>query len=218
MPAAIPQEQEDLEVALLIQGYSYEEILAISPSSTSIPALGTRNRRRYGIDIEAAMVARVDREGIPRVITPPERGWYFSGLFDGEGCFLTWRRKDRSQFVLAAKIGLRADDVAVLETLRSWFGGALGYYKGNPTSNPSVHWCVEHTKILAEVIVPLFETYPLRTKKAAEFVLWKELVIDRYRTSFRGTRSFKWSEKQTARFLEIEALFKNTRSWKCEKP
>jgi hypothetical protein len=39
---------------------------------------------------------------------------------------------------------------------------------------------------LAEVIIPLFERYPLYTKKSKEFAIWKPIVLQRYITTLGG--------------------------------
>jgi len=50
--------------------------------------------------------------------------------------------------------------------------------------------------------VPLFDGYPLRTKKAREFEIWKAIVLMRYRDTAGGTIKVnrKYSEEYCAAF------------------
>lgn len=150
-------------------------------------------------------------------ILTPSRGWYFSGFFDGEGSFLIWTRTrtdvrhEGTQQCLAVSIGLRADDVSVLETFREWLGGHIGRYGGNRSSKPSAQWRLERLKELREKIVPLFDAYPLRTKKAVEFQLWREVVVQRYEATNGGTSRPMWTEEALERFSSVERAIKFAR-------
>ena len=47
---------------------------------------------------------------------------------------------------------------------------------------------------LAEIIEPLFNAYPLHTKKAREFEIWKHVILMPYRDTSCATVHRKYSE------------------------
>ena len=81
-------------------------------------------------------------------------------------------------------IGLRADDVAILELLKETFGGhiieslplPLLYNNGKEyISKPITEWKI-YSKLDLLKIVIYFDKFPLRSKKARDFKLWREAV------------------------------------------
>jgi hypothetical protein len=121
-----------------------------------------------------------------RLKVTDEFGYWFSGFFDGEGCFLFKdTREGKTTFKPKIKVAVRFDDRAVIDSIHKQMGCGVVYsnryhkekYK---TTKPWVEFRVHRIGDLAEVIVPLFERYPLHTKKAQEFKYWKGLVQIRY--------------------------------------
>jgi hypothetical protein len=102
-------------------------------------------------------------------------GYWLSGLADGEGCF----RIARSGKRLHPRFGLlfRADDRALVEMVQQKFNGIGGIHEGKGYSghNPMVQWEV-FDKLGLQVIVEFFGRFPLRSKKAKDFVLWRDAV------------------------------------------
>lgn len=123
-----------------------------------------------------------------RLNVSPEFGLWFSGLFDGEGSFgFRESRCGKNCLHLKAKVALRRDDRAVLEYISCQFAvGRIFDNQYRPDNlrqrnvNPWSEFRVQRIADLAEVVVPFFESYPLRTKKAIEFRIWKKLVNWRY--------------------------------------
>ena len=124
-----------------------------------------------------------------RLNVTDEFGYWFSGLFDGEGCFLF---KNTRHGVETPKpkirVALRHDDRAVLEYIHQQLGCGKEYRvppNAKTHTKEAREYRVHKISDLAEVIIPLFEHYPLHTKKAHEFQLWKGLVSIRYRAQGR---------------------------------
>lgn len=127
-----------------------------------------------------------DIPGAP--IAPDSRdvfGMWLSGFVDGEGCFQINRRKHRLApcgfaWVLVFSLGLRADDVGILyEVQRFWNTGRVSIEHPHLTgyrANPSAVYRVGSLKAHQEVVIPHFLRYPLRAKKARDFVVWREAV------------------------------------------
>jgi hypothetical protein len=132
-------------------------------------SVSTLNSQSIGVDYYKSFERRIEREGVPnRLDFANEFGYCFSGLFDGEGSF-TLRRRERSthKTLLAdIKIVLRDDDKECLcRCQRSLKVGKLYDLSGNSSKNPQVKFTVHKISDLAEVVVPLFDNYPLHTKK-----------------------------------------------------
>ena len=198
------------EMELLKEGLSYKQVSAIT--GTKLGTLKERNRLAYRIDIYAAFQERMQREGIPNRLSVSDAfGHYFTGFFDGEGTIVLWyRRRYRThygdgktypEYRLGLQIQLRQDDACVLEYIREHLGGYLveDAHEGSPT-NPTTCWKLESIPELAEKIVPLFDQYPLRTKKKAEYKLWRPLVIARYIATLGG---------ETARGGSVSSVFES---------
>lgn len=183
----------DRERELLHSGMSYHAIAALT--GERVGTLKERNRLVYKINIYEAFRQRIEREGVPnRLSVSDDFGHYFSGFFDGEGCIVAFhrRRTDRAksypEFRLALQIAIRDDDSQVLEYIRDNLGGRIHWQKAreNSKTNASVRWVFEHVKDLAEVIIPLLDKYPLRSKKRREYEIWRPLVMQRYISTLAG--------------------------------
>jgi hypothetical protein len=183
----------DQERELLHSGMSYQAIASLT--GERVGTLKERNRLVYKIDIYEAFRQHVEREGIPnRLSVSNDFGNYFAGFFDGEGCIVAFhrRRTDRPksypEFRLSLQIAIRDDDLQVLEYIRDNLGGRIHRQKARKytQTNPSARWNLESIKDLAEVVIPLLEKYPLRSKKGREYEIWKPLVIQRYIATLGG--------------------------------
>ena len=112
---------------------------------------------------------------------------WLSGFADGEASFAILRISYdnkvyyRPEFI----INLRSDDADIL--IRLWYAFGGGLYHEPPrtfndpksnkeyTSKPRSKWNVLSKKDLAG-IVEYFEKFPLRSKKARDFEIWKKTV------------------------------------------
>lgn len=92
------------------------------------------------------------------------------------------------EFAAAYSIGLRADDRAVLVKIKDYFG--CGELRGKKSSKdapssiraglkdpkPQVTFKIRNPEDLISVVIPHFEKFPLQSKKAADFEIWKRVV------------------------------------------
>lgn len=130
---------------------------------------------------------------------PNSFGWWVTGLVDGEGCFyagLNFRSKKTSagntvpcvELEARLEVALRADDCAVLDKVQAYFGCGI---VGNPISsaaapstlrqgikaNPKRHFRIRNPEDLVSIVIPHFEKFPLQSKKARDFEVWKSIVM-----------------------------------------
>jgi hypothetical protein len=174
-----------LERNLLLAGLSYSEIA--HQTGQKQKTISERNRLIYKINTRDAFERRCLKEGVPsRMPLNINFCAWFSGFFDGEGSIVVFTRTSSwdsrySEFRLGVRIQIRHDDTSTLEYLRENIGcGRLCRHKGRGNAQDSISWACEKIKDLREVIVPLFDAFPLRTKKRKEYILWKPLVLRRY--------------------------------------
>lgn len=137
-------------------------------------------------------------------------GWWFAGYFDGEGHLGAFYRErtDGVQRALTIQLAARADDRRTLEYVHESLGiGAV--YDRHSNENPSTEFRIGAIVDLAEIIVPLFDTYGLRTKKREEFRIWRELVLDQYILAVGGKyvrRTFASAEHNADFAYGVERL------------
>lgn len=148
----------------------------------------------------------------------PVKGWWVTGLADGESSFvatLTYRSREtatgRSIRVADVShrfsIALRADDNATIEKLFRYFGcGHVGDKKppkDKPDANPQRMFRVDAKSDLLSTIVPHFERFPLQSKKAQDFAIWKEIIkfID---VELSGTKG--WIRRFPEKLKQLEAM------------
>ncbi|MCG6136241.1 MAG: LAGLIDADG family homing endonuclease [Nostoc sp. LLA-1] len=113
-------------------------------------------------------------------------GSWFSGFFDGEGSFIV-NKCPNGLGSPRIRIGQRSDDQQVLDFIKNklCIGNVTGPYptqKGKPVS----FYQVTNNKHLAEIIIPLFEAYPLHSKKSQEYLIWKEEVLRKHSYFING--------------------------------
>ncbi len=101
-----------------------------------------------------------------RVLEP----FWIVGFVDGEGCFSVSVHRNAMakgtngwQLQAAFQVYQHKDNVAVLEELVAYFGCGAISSKGPRSS--VMTYSVFSMKSLAEVIIPFFESYPLRVKR-----------------------------------------------------
>lgn len=102
--------------------------------------------------------------------------WYTTGFIDAEGSFIISVSKNSKTTTdygtrASLQIGLHCKDLSILESIKSFFGVGDIYKQGNN----AYMFRVCKIKDL-QVIVHHFEEYPLITKKAADFLLFKRIV------------------------------------------
>jgi hypothetical protein len=106
---------------------------------------------------------------------PRDDAW-FSGFAAGESYFQLRRQNNRGWRIEPRfRIHLRADDLAILDALQAAFGGSVRRGR-NGIWLPQAHWLVSRKQDLQQ-IVDYFDRFPLRAKKAREYVVWREAVV-----------------------------------------
>ncbi|AVF42787.1 hypothetical protein AL486_18940 [Pandoraea apista] len=177
------------ERALLLAGHTYREIAQLT--GARIRSINERNRIVYRVDLHAAFQQRIERDGIPSRYTASDAfGAWFSGYFDGEGCLTVFYRERNGipERRVGVQIACRYDDADVLAHIKDQLGvGVLWQSPAKGATKPAVNWRVESSADLAEVVLPLFDAHPLRTKKRLELVHWRTLVIQQYVNTLGGT-------------------------------
>lgn len=152
--------------------------------------------------------------------------YWVTGFFDGEGCFSLYVRRDKQKrknhFAIYYRwqadfaITLREDDIEVLKKFEKYFNaGAVSFTKLKKLKEDLLNKCTYHivsTKDLVKKVIPHFEKYPLKSKKAADFILWKEAVKIIHQAKLRKKHladKVTYSEAENKKLLEIlEALKK----------
>lgn len=140
----------------------------------------------------------------------PNVGFRFAGYVDGEGHFAVTRNTKPRTGAVSYGVGfamqIRADDRAVLERYQKELGGMGRLYEvasqtrsTGYTSKPTVMWQINRKRDCL-ILVELFETYRLWTKKATDFHIWAKAV--RY---MNGPRPEGWAP-MARWFDEIRAV------------
>ncbi len=163
--------------------------------------------------------ADVDRESF---------GHWVSGFVDGEGSFdlkLGCGKYPKASF----SISLRADDCDALVMICAYWGVGCVYpgkarrvvYPNGREGviNPQALYKVAAAADLAGVLVPHFNRYPLRAKKARDFVIWSRAVELIAQVVIRKRRAIvgadprpgrpkgtlpKWSNEERAEFTGLQ--------------
>lgn len=199
-------ERQKREKDLLLSGYSPKEIAKIL--NIDFKLIVNRNCKLYHVDCRESFKNRIHKDGIPsRLKIDDSFGYWFSGWIDGEGHFglHRWKRNnDKLGYTIQFSVNIRDDDANVIEYVKDKLGiGAIYRRKTNgnkSNSKPTISFVVKGIQDLAEIIVPIFDRYPLITKKGKEFVIWKQAVIERYISTLGGTAKYKNSTKDYNKF------------------
>lgn len=124
--------------------------------------------------------------------------FYLAGLTDGEGCFSI--RPTGCSFI----INLRDDDSDLLQWLCATFNvGTVTYGKDASADGkirrPVARWTVSRKR---EVLwlTRVFDAFPLKSKKARDYAVWREAVID-------------WAAGSAACLPEYQAKLKAAREY-----
>lgn len=108
-------------------------------------------------------------------------GNWLAGFTDGEGCFLLQsgnRHGKWTGFTATFRIKLRADDLPILEKIRDYMNcGTLDMVnasrKKERRDKPQALFAVRAVPDLLFKVIPIFDTCPLRAKKARDYETWK---------------------------------------------
>lgn len=93
------------------------------------------------------------------------------GFTDGDGCFSITQQKSNLQFTF--KITQSVYNYRVLYYIKK----NIGYGSITQDGNSLVQYRIRDTKILKQIILPIFDLYPLHTSKHVVYVLWKQALL-----------------------------------------
>lgn len=158
-------------------------------------------------------------------------GHYLSGFVDGEGCFYLGTHKhkksksDYRQPCFWLSIKLRIDDCPILDLIRSYwqcgeiFLSDLTAKPGRPNDKPQARYCIQSAYDLFEVVLPHFDHFPLRAKKAKDFVIFKEAILLAYKVAGRpyrmgaSRRVSSWNDDELSYFAQLTATLRGQREF-----
>lgn len=148
-------------------------------------------------------------------------GAWLSGFTDGEGNFyLGWiRLKTYPRPRACFTISLRADDINILESIRSYFGcGKPVNIANKKKSKPVATYQVNAISDCFNIICPHFTKFPLLAKKSGDFLIWKEAVAYLYAVSLRkGGNQYgrhKWTPDRMQQVDEYIAILRDERKFR----
>lgn len=111
-------------------------------------------------------------------------GDYVAGFIDGEGCFyLMYRKEIRYErlnkptyyrWVAYFAMTLRSDDINILNSIKETLDCGKVYLLNKTSKEKQAYFGIQDMDELHSKILPFFEKYPLRAKKARDFDLWRE--------------------------------------------
>jgi hypothetical protein len=96
---------------------------------------------------------------------------WFVGFTDAEGTFLI-QTKNNSEVHFCFKITLHIDDSAVLFLIKDKLGIGVVFFKGN-----TCNFTVNSLQLIVEVLLPIFDKYPLITHKQLNYRDWRIAVL-----------------------------------------
>lgn len=211
---------------MLKDGFRYKEIAEVF--NVTEKQVNGLNYFTYKVDIHDAYRNRLLRDGLPvKLDVSDPFGYWFAGLFDGEGClsFRDTQGKEKSGriFVLRAAILMRADNNEALTYVKDTLGIGSLYLnnpyqsKDRPNSKPRSVWQCAGIAECCEYLIPLFDRYELRTKKAKEYPLWKEAGTMLYQNTrggqTNGNKGASWKAEEVLRLKEIAVEIRKLKKW-----
>lgn len=110
--------------------------------------------------------------------------YWLSGFMDGEATFFINGddRREQINFYCGVKVVLRDDDAPLINAIHATTG--IGHVRRNDwhhrqrmTNRPTIAWEVGRRSELLSLIA-ILDRYPLRSKKAKDYAIWREAVLD----------------------------------------
>ena len=117
-------------------------------------------------------------QAAPEELPPAQWGHFLAGLCAGEACFaISWTGPDHRSCRCDFIVRMRADEEPLLRRLQSLTGvGTLRRHRARGSSRPVIQW---RASALADLLrlVAIFDRYPLRSRKARDYAVWREAVL-----------------------------------------
>ena len=145
---------------------------------------------------------------------------WLSGFVAGEGCFyLGWARlKTYPRPKAIFTIQLRADDIEILQQIRSYFGcGKPIRVNKRKASKPVSAYSVNTNADAYNIICPHFTKFPLLAKKQHDFLIWKEAVEYIHAIALENTQ-LKWTPKRRGHINKLILALKKQREFIHPEP
>jgi hypothetical protein len=140
-------------------------------------------------------------------------GHWLAGFIDGEGCFKITRISRSVTYRCQFSLGVRVDDLATLEAVRDRLGfGSIYRFPGRRESNTraSARWDIINKRD-GRALVDLLDRFPLRSKKARDYAIWREAMLLWW--TYRGNRWHR--DGPWDRIAELKAELERARRF-CE--
>jgi len=111
--------------------------------------------------------------------------WWAVGFIEADGCFTIIHSTHGgrfSQYYPRFKVGQRADNSIALYRIQEILGGIgaiCGPYSANPlkpNDKPTQMLTIAKKEELVQ-LVALLDKYPLKTKKASDYAIWRKAVL-----------------------------------------
>lgn len=162
-------------------------------------------------------------------LTEDAFGHWLAGFTAGEGCFHVYagmRSHGATQgycnVTVSFAIKLRSDDAPVLHRIHEWMGcGAVQRSRAYRGSHEQTTFSVTKVADLHNRVVPVFERYPLRGRKALDFEIWRQAVELLFEIQQRPAQaaskkggSTRWLAADRKRIQEMAASLKAARAWR----
>jgi hypothetical protein len=133
------------------------------------------NRKNKTKIIKARLYSTSPTDTIINSLNP----FFITGLTDAEGSFVCIIRKSsghrlRWRAVVVFQIALHKKDLELLKQIQAFFGG-IGIIANS--SNDMCAFRVTSPKQILDKIIPHFDKYILITKKQADYILFKEIIM-----------------------------------------
>lgn len=143
-----------------------------------------------------ASVQKPDDPGLQEFPVSPEIGYRLAALCDGEGHFAI--RKAETAYKCLFVVGLRADDAEFLHRMRDAVGlGSVTTFPAYPTTggrkrSPAAHWRIA-AKRECLAFVWILDAYTLWSKKARDYAIWREAVLQWQEIEHHGRVRRDWT-------------------------
>lgn len=109
------------------------------------------------------------------------------GFTDGDGCFNIYTNKKNNKINLSFKISQKSNNIQVLHYIKKQIGAGII----RSDSSGMSHYLVRDKKLLISKILPIFNKYPLLTKKRFNFIRFKNAIDIWQNTSLSQTDKIK---------------------------
>ena len=97
---------------------------------------------------------------------------WFVGYTDGDGCFNIYINEQQKKITLTYKLSQKSNNAQVLYYIKSQLGvGEVVHEKSGMST-----YRIRRQNHLANIIIPLFDSYPLKTSKLIDFFKFKQAL------------------------------------------